>query len=171
MTTYIWGDTIDEYKKLPGTIAQHGNIIDGYGRELSRMRQEISTIRPVPKVAEYNLLASEVSGPCNYSEPCEVKFRLRRTPKGISCSAPLTVYKIRNHFGLEYPVTVNDFQVIKVGEDWLNIAFSFNVPKAVQEGLSEFFIELEYEGCEFSELTVKENTPNLRFQVNEIHSD
>lgn len=169
--SYVWGDDIQSYKQIPSVLVKYGTVLDNYGRELSRMRQDINSIRPTPQVVEYNLLASQVSGPCNYKQPCYVKFRLRRTHEGATCSVPSANYKVRNHFGLEYPVTVNDYEVVKVGEDWLNISYSFNIPKEVQLGLSEFFVELEYNDCGFSESKIQENSPNLRFEVNEIHPD
>jgi len=170
--TFFWGDTINKYTSIPEQLSQYGDIMDSYGRQISRIQQDVQSLRTIPDIVEYDELVSHIKGPCKINESCEVTYRLKRTDQGLLCSQPVTEsgqYKVRNHFGLEYPVQVENFDLIRATDEYITLNYSFRVPTAAQPGLAEFYVSLKYKDCPFVEPggVVTENSFPLRFIIDD----
>ena len=165
--SYFFGGVIEQYTKMPEVISQYGTVLDSFGRDISKLRQEVESLRTIPKLIEYQLIATKVDGPCKAGDYCPVQFQVKRTTKGTECGQADATYIVRNHFGLEYIVETTQQQTTTVGKKYTNINYEFKVPEKVQSGMAEYYVELKFSDCKFmkSGEVITENSPSLRFNV------
>lgn len=116
------------------------------------LRVRVDEIAP-QRVAEYDELRSKTLGSCVRGEACKYTYRVRRTDFGKTCGAPKSTRIFEDNAGLTfYPDTVGLSQPARLSGEWSVVSSNFLVPPNVAMGVGEFYLFLEYSGCETGDI-------------------
>jgi len=131
------------------SVQDVGDMVAAQSVQIERIDRRIDRLEPEPRVAEYDELRSQALAPCRRGETCQITIRSRRTDFGETCDAPTVTKRIfvDAKGGRFHPqrqvVTVPP----KQDDEWSTPTVDFIVPFGAALGVGEYFIELEYTGC------------------------
>lgn len=120
------------------------------GVQIERLGMQVEAITPPSVVVEYDPIRSRAEELCVLDELCTVQLRLRRTAFGMTCGTPTVLSRSFIDFNglVTTPRPGPNNIVSRASKEWTVRTVQFIVPPSVEPGIGEFFMLLEYPGCE-----------------------
>lgn len=155
VASWVWPPLIDS----GWAYASRQLGIAALAAEVAKLTDRVAVLEPVEPVVVYDPSLSYVDGDaCTIGGPCVAVFRVRRTPTGGGCDAPLVAPLVQNHAGREHsaellqPITAeaDDGSTeagvgqtgVRAAQAWTRVRLVFRVPANVQPGRAVYFSRL-----------------------------
>ena len=134
-------------------------------QSISYLNKQVKSLKP-DRIVKYDTIRSEVTHKeCAQGTWCHYYYRFKRTDYGQSCSKPEAEANVINHDGIIHPTQLKT-TLIRAGTQWTVSSGSFFVPVNTRPGIAQFFLQLEYNNCDFSpDKNVIENSDALTFMI------
>lgn len=158
---------IEPFTSIPADVKTLNEEVGSISGRVSELSLELAAIKGYPDIVEYDMARTGiVGGVCTVGEQCAASMRVRRTPLGESCDLPVGQQFMRHRRTRDtYAVTLTTPDGPKLDDGWRIVSFRFEPPLDAEPGAWDFFIKLDYAGCDFAVAgeTVQETSPPFPF--------